>query len=118
MDAVMHMELGVAHTLSWCPARVSREVGGTSITAEPQVAMDGFVLKALESHGVGVPHSRVTPIVETQAAMGGFPPNGRIAFMVEVLWKPRSFLYVVKYLKGVQESIRCLTEVESKFPDD
>ena len=26
--------------------------------------------------------------------------------------------YVVKYLKGVQESIRCLTEVESKFPDD
>jgi putative sterol carrier protein len=26
--------------------------------------------------------------------------------------------YVVKYLKGVQESIRCLTEVESRFPDD
>lgn len=26
--------------------------------------------------------------------------------------------YVVKYLKGVQESIRCLTEVPSKFPDD
>ncbi len=26
--------------------------------------------------------------------------------------------YVVKYLKGVQESIRCLTEVEAKFPDD
>ena len=26
--------------------------------------------------------------------------------------------YVVKYLKGVQESIRCLTEVDSKFPDD
>ena len=26
--------------------------------------------------------------------------------------------YVVKYLKGVQESIRCLTEVDSRFPDD
>ena len=26
--------------------------------------------------------------------------------------------YVVKYIKGVQESIRCLTEVESRFPDD
>jgi putative sterol carrier protein len=26
--------------------------------------------------------------------------------------------YVVKYLKGVQESIRCLTEVPSQFPDD
>ena len=26
--------------------------------------------------------------------------------------------YVVKYLKGVQESIRCLTEVDSQFPDD
>ena len=26
--------------------------------------------------------------------------------------------YVVKYIKGVQESIRCLTEVESQFPDD
>jgi putative sterol carrier protein len=26
--------------------------------------------------------------------------------------------YVVKYIKGVQESIRCLTEVDSKFPDD
>ena len=26
--------------------------------------------------------------------------------------------YVVKYIKGVQESIRCLTEVASKFPDD
>ena len=26
--------------------------------------------------------------------------------------------YVVKYLKGVQESIRCLTEVDSKFPDE
>ena len=26
--------------------------------------------------------------------------------------------YVVKYLKGVQESIRCLTGVDSKFPDD
>jgi len=26
--------------------------------------------------------------------------------------------YVVKYLKGVQESIRCLTEVDAKFPDD
>ena len=26
--------------------------------------------------------------------------------------------YVVKYLKGVQESIRCLTEVEARFPDD
>ena len=26
--------------------------------------------------------------------------------------------YVVKYLKGVQESIRCLTEVDARFPDD
>lgn len=26
--------------------------------------------------------------------------------------------YVVKYLKGVQESIRCLTTLDSKFPDD
>ena len=26
--------------------------------------------------------------------------------------------YVVKYLKGVQEAIRCLTEVDSKFPDE
>lgn len=26
--------------------------------------------------------------------------------------------YVVKYVKGVQESIRCLTELDSKFPDD
>ena len=26
--------------------------------------------------------------------------------------------YVVKYLKGVQEAIRCLTEVASRFPDD
>ena len=26
--------------------------------------------------------------------------------------------YVVKYVKGVQESIRCLTELESRFPDD
>ena len=26
--------------------------------------------------------------------------------------------YVVKYLKGVQESIRCLTEIPSQFPDD
>jgi len=25
--------------------------------------------------------------------------------------------YMVKYLKGVQESIRCLTEVDSKWPD-
>jgi len=26
--------------------------------------------------------------------------------------------YMVKYLKGVQESIRCLTEVDSKWPDE
>lgn len=26
--------------------------------------------------------------------------------------------YVVKYLKGVQEAIRCLTEVDSIYPDD
>ena len=26
--------------------------------------------------------------------------------------------YIVKYLKGVQESIRCLTEIDSKFPDE
>ena len=26
--------------------------------------------------------------------------------------------YVVKYVKGVQEAIRCLTELESRFPDD
>ncbi|MBI5585414.1 MAG: SCP2 sterol-binding domain-containing protein [Deltaproteobacteria bacterium] len=26
--------------------------------------------------------------------------------------------YVVKYVKGVQESIRCLTELDAKFPDD
>ena len=26
--------------------------------------------------------------------------------------------YVVKYIKGVQEAIRCLTEVDSKFPDE
>jgi len=26
--------------------------------------------------------------------------------------------YVVRYIKGVQESIRCLTEVESNFPDE
>ena len=26
--------------------------------------------------------------------------------------------YVVKYVKGVQESIRCLTELDSEFPDD
>ena len=26
--------------------------------------------------------------------------------------------YVVKYVKGVQESIRCLIDVESEFPDD
>lgn len=26
--------------------------------------------------------------------------------------------YVVKYLKGVQESIRCLTELDSRFPDE
>ena len=26
--------------------------------------------------------------------------------------------YVVRYLKGVQESIRCLTELDSRFPDD
>jgi putative sterol carrier protein len=26
--------------------------------------------------------------------------------------------YVVKYIKGVQEAIRCLTEVDSIFPDD
>jgi putative sterol carrier protein len=26
--------------------------------------------------------------------------------------------YVVKYIKGVQEAIRCLTELDSKFPDD
>jgi putative sterol carrier protein len=26
--------------------------------------------------------------------------------------------YVVRYVKGVQESIRCLTELDSRFPDD
>lgn len=26
--------------------------------------------------------------------------------------------YMVKYIKGIQEAIRCLTEVESRFPDD
>ena len=26
--------------------------------------------------------------------------------------------YVVRYVKGVQESIRCLTEVEASYPDD
>jgi putative sterol carrier protein len=26
--------------------------------------------------------------------------------------------YVVKYVKGVQESIRCLIEVDSQYPDD
>ncbi|MEW6264555.1 MAG: SCP2 sterol-binding domain-containing protein [Thermodesulfobacteriota bacterium] len=26
--------------------------------------------------------------------------------------------YVVKYVKGVQESIRCLTELDAEFPDD
>ena len=26
--------------------------------------------------------------------------------------------YMVKYIKGVQEAIRCLTELDSKFPDD
>lgn len=26
--------------------------------------------------------------------------------------------YVVKYLKGVQETIRCLTEVDSRWPED
>jgi hypothetical protein len=26
--------------------------------------------------------------------------------------------YMVKYLKGTQEVIRCLTLVDSKFPDD
>ena len=26
--------------------------------------------------------------------------------------------YVVKYVKGVQESIRCLTELDTEYPDD